>query len=127
MINDLSTQERLNSLLCDWHRWANGFMPVAAYGKAPMWEHANPSRQWDSSSDVLDGSLHNSLMNSLDFEIDQLKPPHRTALEFQARNLSTGANVWRSPRLPYDLTARTLLLTEARRLLLVRLGLAGFK
>ena len=124
---ELRIQERLSALLCDWHQWANGFSPVAAYGKAPMWENLNPSRQWDASSDVLDGSLHNSLMKSFDFEIDQLKIIHRTALQFQARNLSTGWDVWRSPRLPFDPVKRAQVLVEARRLLLVRLGLAGFK
>jgi hypothetical protein len=127
MFDHINTQERLSALLCDWHRWSVGFAPVAAYGKAPMWEQTNPSRQWDAANDVLDASLHNSLMKSLDFEIDQLKIVHRTALQFQALNLSTGCNAWRSPRLPADPVMRAQILADARSLLLIRLGLAGFQ
>ena len=117
--------ELLNGLLCEWHRWATGFQPVAAFGHCPMWSNNLSSRQWDSASEVLDGSLHNDQMKCVDFEIDQLSPVFRTALQLQARNLSTGWSVWRSPRLPQDPVARGHLMAEAREAILVRLEQAG--
>ena len=53
-------------------------------------------------------------MAAIDASIDRVPQPHRTAIQFQARNLATGANVWQSPRLPQDIEERAILTMEAR-------------
>ena len=122
---DLLSYELLNQLLVEWHRWANGFAPVAAFGKCPMWQGNLSSRQWDSENEAVDGALHNSQMKTFDFEVDQLALVFRTALQIQARNLHCGSSVWNSARLPVDEMDRRRLLVEAREALLSRLALAG--
>lgn len=119
------TRYILDSLLADWHRWANGFSIVGSHSTAPMFNGMVSSRQWDSEGDVIDGHLHSSQMQSVDFHINELEPMHRTAIGIQARNLVTGRSVWTSARLPQEVEKRAVILMEARNNLLKRLTSAG--
>ena len=119
------TAYRLDSVLCEWHRWAKGFQMVAAHGACAMFAGVKSSRQWDSENEALDGSLHNSEMKTVDFHIGEMEPMHRTAIGIHARNLSTGRSVWTSARLPADLEQRQLILREARNILTKRLTADG--
>jgi hypothetical protein len=51
--------------------------------------------------------------------------PWRLAIEFEAKNLASTANVWRSPRLPADEESRSVLVLEARTRLMVELRRDG--
>jgi len=119
------TRYILDSLLEEWHRWAKGFSITGAHGTAPMFQGMASSRQWDSESDVVDGTLHNTQMESVDFHINELQPVHRTAIQIQARNLHTGRSVWTSARLPENVAERAVILLEARNILSMRLANAG--
>ena len=119
------TRYILDSLLADWHRWAKGFSVTGSHGTAPMFNGLVSSRQWDAEGDVIDGNLHSSQMQSVDFHINELEPLHRTAIGIQARNLVTGRSVWTSVRLPQDIEERSIILMEARNKLLKRLINAG--
>jgi len=123
MQND--TDYILNDLLTSWHKWAKGWAGVAAHGACAMFAGVRSSRQWDSSSDVLDGSLHNATMQSIDFQVGELPPVQRTAIQLLARNLATGVHVWHSPRLPSDPQELALVLLESRNALMRRLLAAG--
>lgn len=90
-----------------------------------MFHGVRSSRQWDSESDVLDGTLHNSQMEAFDFHVNELDSISRTALAIQARNLATGCKVWTSARLPVDVVERANILQKARNNLTKRLQSAG--
>lgn len=120
-----SIRYALDALLSDWHQWAKGFSIVGQHGTAPMFNGLVSSKQWDSESDVIDGSLHHSQMETVDFHISELIPIHRTAIGINARNLVTGYSVWTSARLPTDLEQRAIILRDARNILQKRLTDAG--
>ena len=121
--NDIRYQ--LDDLLAQWHQWCRGYSIVGQHGTAPMFNGLVSSKQWDSESDVLDNHLHSSQMVSFDFQINELEPLYRTALQIQARNLVTGRSVWTSARLPKDLEQRAVILGVARELLTKRLISVG--
>ena len=123
MKND--SNELLNDLLADWHRWARGFQIVASHGTSAMFAGVRSSRQWDSENDVIDGTIRDQTMRAFDFHVNELDHVYRTALQIQARNLVTGKSVWASPRLPNDLESRAQVLGLARAALLSRLSAAG--
>lgn len=123
MKND--SNELLNDLLADWHRWARGFQIVAGHGTSAMFSGVRSSRQWDSENEVIDGTLHDQTMRAFDFHVNELDHVYRTALQIQARNLVTGMSVWSSHRLPNDLESRAQVLGLARSALLSRLSAAG--
>ena len=115
----------LDGILCDWHRWATGWTGVAAHGACAMFAGFRSSRQWDGEGDIADATIHNTRMKAVDFHVSELAPMHRTALQIQARNLSTGRSVWNSARLPADVQERALVLADARIALTKRLQTAG--
>jgi hypothetical protein len=119
------TNEILSGMLADWHRWSK----LCCIGDAPrtsaMFHDVRSSRQWDSESDVLDGTLHNSQMEAFDAHVNELDAISRTALAIQARNLVTGKSVWTSARLPDDIAMRAVILRDARNNLTKRLQIAG--
>ena len=120
-----NTRYLLDDILSDWHRWASGWSGVAVHCACAMFSEVQSSKQWDSESDVIDSSLHNSKMKTVDFCVNQLDPLHRTALQLQARNLVTGFSVWHSARLPSDVSQRAVILSDARKKLTNRLKSAG--
>jgi len=115
----------LDDLLAQWHQWAKGFSIVGQHGTAPMFNGLVSSKQWDSEDDVIDGALHHSQMESVDFHINELIPLHRTAIGINARNLVTGYSVWTSARLPADIEQRAVILRDARNILQNKLTSAG--
>jgi hypothetical protein len=119
------TRYALDALLSDWHQWAKGFSIVGQHGTAPMFNGLVSSKQWDSESDVIDGNLHHSQMQAVDFHIGELIPLHRTAIGIHARNLVTGFSVWTSARLPADIEQRAVILRDARTILQNKLTSAG--
>jgi len=115
----------LDDLLAQWHQWAKGFSIVGQHGTAPMFNGLVSSKQWDSEDDVIDGSIHHSQMEAVDFHISELIPLHRTAIGINARNLVTGYSVWTSARLPEDVEQRAVILRDARNILQNKLTSAG--
>ena len=111
----------LNDMLAEWHRWASGYKVVAGHGTSAMFSGVRSSRQWDDSSEVAEGSLHNDEMQALDFNIGELCLLFQTALRLQARNLATGIHVWNSARLPQDRDERVKVLIDARNALRARM------
>jgi hypothetical protein len=108
-------EETLNDLLSRWHTWASQFSAVAGFytASAGMLQF-RPSRQYDSENGALDQDVENRIMAAVDSCIDRVHQPYRTALAINARNLSTGVNVWASARLPQDSMQRALMVAEAR-------------
>lgn len=120
------SDELLNDLLSEWWDWhpediaQNGYYTVNAACRM-----YRPSRQRDDENGALDSDQHNSRMQAVDDAIEKMEQPWRTAVEFNARNLSTGLAVWFSPRLPPDDLERAHLLMHARAKLLLLLEAGG--
>ena len=108
------TNEILNGMLADWHRWARGYQHVGGINSSPMFRHAKSSRGWQTTDEILRDEVEHDQMEALDNIIMAMPENYRTALQIQARNLFTGRSVWTSDRLPQDLEARALILAEAR-------------
>lgn len=119
------TQRTLDELLASWHKWAKGYQHVGGINSSPMFRDTKTSRGWDTVADIVDGEIHHSVMESIDFHVMQLQPDYRTALQIQARNIASGCSVWTSPRLPNDVQSRAQLLGLARMALILRLVSAG--
>lgn len=115
----------LDDILREWHRWAAGWSDVAAYGSCAMFAGYRSPRQWDDGGEIADASIRDAAMRAVDFHVSELAPLHRTALQIQARNLSTGRDTWSSARLPSDLDVRARVVADARNLLARRLTDAG--
>lgn len=115
----------LNDLLRSWHVWACGYRHVGGINSSPMFRDARTSKGWDSINDIVDQEIDGGCMEALNFHVMELAPTYRTALQIQARNLHTGVSVWNSPRLPKDPEERTIVLIEARNLLMKKLFAAG--
>ena len=114
--------QELDKRLIEWHWWCKGYLICSQPKTSAMFATAKSSRQWDSEHSVNDDLLNHSEMESLDFQIDQLLPIQRTAIQINARNLATGRSVWRSARLPEDIEERQTILREARNALCKLLG-----
>lgn len=115
----------LDDILRDWHKWANGYQHVGGIGTSPMFRDAKTSRGWDSLDAIVDETIGNATMESVNFHVMELAPDHRTCIQLHARNLSAGACVWSSPRLPSCPEALAALLVEAKAKLLKRLVSSG--
>ena len=124
MRND--ADELLNDLLRRWHIRAVSTPPQTGYYTSnPACKLFKTSRQYDDANGALDSDQDGQVLEAVGFAIDRLEQPWKTAVEFNARNLATGAAVWRSPRLPTDDMERAALVVESRGMLLVLLRSAG--
>jgi hypothetical protein len=90
-----------------------------------MFRNAKSSKGWDSTSEVIEDEIRDKTMRAIDFEVSEMKDPHRSAIYIHARNCYTGRKVWLSPRLPNDPMECALIVMEARNELTRRLLSAG--
>ena len=112
----------IDDLLSRWHRWATSSHEVEGYPtECPSCRDFRTSRQYDDSNGALDANLDARMMTAIDALIDRIPQPHRTALQFNARNLCTNAQVWASPRLPKG-EALVTMIVEARTMFAELLG-----
>lgn len=124
--SELDVNQALNDLLTRWHQWSSSY----TFGKGyPSIDSAcrssRTSRQYDDSNGALDAAVENKIMEAFDAAASTIEQPYLTALQFQARNLFTGRQVWTSPRLPVDEMERVVLMMEARNRLLRVLARSG--
>jgi hypothetical protein len=117
--------DRLDDILSRWHHWAKGYIPVPTCGADPMFRNAKSAKGWDSTAEIVEDEITNLQMKALDFQVGEMKDPHRSAIYIHARNCCTGRNVWLSPRLPQDPMERARILGEAKTILIGKLLSAG--
>ncbi|CAN7187398.1 hypothetical protein [Acidovorax sp. LjRoot117] len=117
--------EILDSLLSEWHSWARSYSPVPTCGADPMFRNAKSAKGWDTTDQVMEDEIRDKTMKAIDFQVSEMKDPHRSAIHIHARNCCTGHNVWLSPRLPKDPMERTVILMEAKNQITRRLLNAG--
>jgi hypothetical protein len=120
----------LNDMLVRWHRWQQGYSPIQTCSADPMFRNVKSSKNWDSTSQVIQDELHSSTMEAIEAQVSELPDipktqPYRSAIYAIARNLHVGASVWSNPRLPADPMERGVVVMEARNMLTRRLIAAG--
>lgn len=127
--SEAEINEKLNDLLSRWHAHCQGYSAGKGYPSADAaCKHAQTSSAWDGWNGAQDEATIRKIMEQFDaamWDIPNHPQPYLTALQFQARNLYTGKNVWQSPRLPADEIERGVLLLEARNRLLRGLARRG--
>lgn len=107
--------ERLNDLLRQWHGHCLGYSHGKGYPSGDaVCRNAKSSSVWDNWNGAQDKAVDQKIMEAFDAAMWNVPQPYLTALQFQARNLWTGKQVWTSPRLPTDPVERGVLLMEAR-------------
>ena len=112
MMND--SRLILDDILSRWHSWARNYKANQQTPRDPVFRDAKSGRGWDSTDEIIEDEITNSMMEAVDFQVGEMKDPHRAAIYVLARNLSTGRSVWLSPRLPVDPVERAAVVAEAR-------------
>lgn len=116
----------LNDLLFRWHVWSRHTAYKAGFaGKAAGFGQSRSNSQYDWESGVESALVDKRVMEGFDAAAQRIPQPWFTALQFEARNLSTGYAVWTSPRLPTNREEREVLVLEARVRLLKELARDG--
>ena len=123
MHND--SHQILDDILSRWHSWARNYKANQQTPRDPVFRDAKSGRGWDSTDEIIEDEITNSMMEAVDFQVSEMKDPHRAAAYVLARNLSTGRSVWLSPRLPVDPIERATVVAEARNQLTKRLMAVG--
>lgn len=124
--SEAEINEKLNDLLARWHAHCSGYSAGKGYPSGDaVCRHADTTSAWDWWNGSMDKAVDSKIMEAFDAAIWTIPQPYLTALQFQAKNLHTGKQVWRSMRLPTDERARILILVEARAMLLKVLAKGG--
>lgn len=123
MHND--SHQILDDILSRWHSWARNYKANQQTPRDPVFRDAKSGRGWDSTDEIIEDEITNSMMEAVDFQAGEMRDPHRAAVYVLARNLSTGRNVWLSPRLPADPLERAAVVAEARNILTRKLMACG--
>lgn len=123
MMND--SHQILDDILSRWHSWARSYKANQQTPRDPVFRDAKSGRGWDSTDEIIEDEIHDSMMEAVDFQVSEMKDPHRAAIYALARNLSTGRSVWLSPRLPVDPLERATVVAEARNILTRKLMACG--
>lgn len=122
--DDQST--RLDTLLCEWHQWAQAARVSRGFNSRSLVAgDYRTSRQYDDENGALDDALDERRMHQVDFEVSQMADPFRSAIYANARALVVGCEVFMHPRLPQDRAERLKVIATGRQLLTRRLELAG--
>ena len=106
--------DALDDLLIAWHRWAKGYQYGSDIHGSPMFNQAKSPRGWDTVQDIVDHEIDAPRMVAINFHIFELPSIQCTAIQINARNLSTGKSVWTSARLPDNVYQRQAILQAAR-------------
>lgn len=127
---EIDVNQALNDLLRQWHGHCLGYSMGKGYPSIDSaCRYSRTSRQYDYENGAMDAAVDSKIMEAFDAVIWTLpntdKQPYLTALQFQARNFNSRAQVWKSPRLPSDEIERGVILMEARNMLMRALARSG--
>lgn len=115
----------LDSLLQDWHNASKSEPLVAERTECVTFAQHASNRGAMFEHEIAEDSIEGIQLAALQKCMDELSPEHRTALQFEARNLNARVKVWRSVRLPADPVERDNLVKAARAELMRRLAVDG--
>lgn len=122
-----AAESALDDVLCRWWHWQQCLRPVRlGFAKrAAFAAQYRTSRQYDDANGALDDDMEHGVMGVVDFQIEELAEPHRTAIHVHAKALAHGDQVPAAPRLPECPRERSAIVMHARALLRRRLDAAG--
>lgn len=102
-------------LLVLWYRCEQaGAMRALGYpAECPTTRGYKASRQYDDGNGASETDERGQMAKTVGKVVDGMPEPYRTALYVLARNRSTGADVWRSARLPMGELERAEIVGEA--------------
>ena len=121
---DAERNAQLDDVLSEWHSWQLGARDGRGFARrSSVVGDFRISRQWDDVNGALDDDLDAMRMRQVEFEVEQLPDPWRSAIYALARSASTGAAVIHSGRVPIADWQRVL--EEARLRMFARLRSAG--
>jgi hypothetical protein len=119
---------KLDHLLAQWYAWRREYRWGRGHKSGAVTRDYQTPTHYDWHNGAADARAED-LVNRQVEECVELVPntPERwrTAIEFEAMNLVTGAQVWHSSALPADKEAREVLVLQARNMLLRELMRAG--
>ena len=115
-----------DDLLARWHHWRRGYSEGVGYAStSSMFRDTPPGRSMYGRDADAEDQVERAIMAGVDAAVERVPnepTPWRLCLQFEARNLATGARVWSSARLPTGdalaivrIEARTQLLRELHR------------
>lgn len=119
---------KLDHYLIGWYEYRRGYRFARGHKGASVTGSYQAPGHWDWKNGAADARAEELVNKQVDEAIGRIPnapEPWRTALEFEAMNLATGAHVWISPRLPKEREAREVLVLEARNKLLLELRRDG--
>ena len=126
-MTDIDTE--LDDLLAMWYRWQSAYRLARGHaGRSSTCADYRAPTHYDWANGATEARMDELLARAVGEAVDCVpNTPRRwrTALEFHARNLVSGAVVWTSPVLPQDRDERDVLLLEARNKLLLALRSHG--
>lgn len=121
--------QRINGLLIAWHEWRAGYSLGCGYsGSDATCRDFRAPTHWDWRNGAMEARAEDQIMRGVDRAIDRVpNTPRRwqTVIQFEARDLHSGARVWSSPMLPRDQAELEVLRIEARNRLLRELQREG--
>ena len=98
-MNRATDIEIADSLLSEWHHWADQYRPkLGAPRIAPYCQQSVTSRQWESSTDASCSRLQGERLKKVEFCIDQLPTSHSMAIGLEMKNRQVRHQVWSNPR-----------------------------
>ena len=123
MVND--SAEILNDILSRFHHYMDAFRPTRGNGTNPMFRDTPRPRGGQTVDALLEDDAERGQMQAVEFAVEHMADPYRTAIYILARNCYTGRNVWLSNRLPSDPAQRADIVAKARLILTGKLLDAG--
>lgn len=119
----------IDDLLSRWYEYRRGYRLARGYSGAGLTcRNYNTPTHWDWRNGAEDERAEKERMRGVDRAVERIpNEPRRwrTAIEFEAMNLHSGAAVWVSPMLPRDRAELEVLRLEARVHLLRQLQREG--
>jgi hypothetical protein len=123
---DTDRAHDLEAVLCRWHQWQQSHRFGRGYNsRSLVCGEYRASRQYDDANGALDDGIENAIMKTVDFQVSEMRDPHRAAVYCLAQALTIGVSVFTSPRLPIDKSERDAVVVQARRIITARLISAG--
>jgi hypothetical protein len=93
-----SNKEIAESLLMEWHRWADRYRPkLGAPRVSPYCQQSVTSKQYDDPADLAHDKVYQSQMQAVDFCVSAIAVPMQQAIGCEMKNRACGAKVWRCP------------------------------
>lgn len=87
-----------DALLWEWYLYSKSWRPpLGMPGCDPACRQAKTSRQYDTTTEIVEDVCRRIEMESVEWCHDELNGVHRNAIGIEMKNREVKAKVWRSP------------------------------